>query len=183
MRFLIILSIIWTTSIHAQIITFPYPENEQINIYTEQSDTIPVTQIIQGYKQTYWYDYEFIEASETRFKVKIDCILDTMPNCNLHYIPDINPTLYYWVEKSQCGLYPRASDYDDIGGYFIIYDQPDSVPMTRIHLSDILDNFLHPTDFIIQNDENWAKVKVITRYGIYEGYVNHWCGSVYNSCT
>lgn len=159
-------------------ICFPYPENHEIKLYgSQESDSVEIT-IRQGENDCLWYDFEITEETSLRFEVMILEYPDCPPDFDEEkMVPDKR----YWVDKKDCAVFSRPTDFDSSGGYFYLYAEPDSDNRMRIYESEVMNQIFRPLSFDREYSE-WLNVTIATANGVFSGWVKRWCPTIYNSC-
>ena len=159
-------------------ICFPYPENQEIKLYgSQESDSAEIT-ISQGENDCLWYDFEVTDETPLRFEV----LILEYPDCP----PDFDhekmlPNKKYWVDKKDCAVFSRSTDFDSNGGYFYLYEEPDSDSRMKIYETEVADQIFQPLLFDREHPE-WLNVTVTIADGMFSGWVKRWCPTIYNSC-
>lgn len=157
---------------------FPYPEGSEVKLYGNSNSEFAECSITQGHNGYQWYDFEVLDETPLRYKVRIISLPDTPMGED---VTDNVDGEIYWVNKNDCAVFSSSTDCDCNGNYFYLYEKPGSEERIKIYENQVVEKIFRPLTYDNVN-QDWLNVSVKTSKGILSGWVKRWCQSIYNSC-
>lgn len=146
-------------------------DNIEIPIYENAIGNKLKYRIMQDTINEMFFAVEILENSPLRYKVNITSVINSFTG----------PEIIGWIDKNKCGVYKRWYYDEDKRRYIKLYTLPDKNSSYDIVYddSDIYDSIVTVIDYA---DPNWKKVLFYQGNILYEGWIDRYCASVYNSC-
>ena len=146
-------------------------DNIEIPIYENAIGNKLKYRIMQDTINEMFFAVEILENSPLRYKVNITSVINSFTG----------PEIVGWIDKNKCGVYKRWYYDEDKRRYMKLYTLPDKNSSYDVVYedSDIYDSIVTVIDYA---DPNWKKILFYQGDILYEGWVDRYCASVYNSC-
>ncbi len=146
--------------------------NEEIPVYRNPIGNEISYRIMQDRIHELFFFVEILEKSPLRYKVNITSTEDH---------DNVFPGIVGWIDKSICCVFSRHYYDENNKSYIKLFSYPDSKSsFVKIYASP--HNESGEWIVIDYADDNWLKVMFYHDGKLYEGWVDRYCDSIYDSC-
>lgn len=141
--------------------------NSEIPIYSDSIGNLKVHSIFQDSIFEHFYEVDIRKESALRYEVHLFCVSQ-----------DNSPQVEGWVDKKFCSVYLSPTRY----GIIKLYDLP-NITSSYIELDNIYITISATVISTSKQKDKFIKVAFIYAGKCYEGWVDKYCPTIYNSCS
>lgn len=164
--FLCIISFSQSFAQNDKLDVFLKDNNISVNLYSDPTGRNISNTIMNDSLYEYYFAFTILENSPLMFYVEVK-------SCSQQN----SPTIYGWVEKKYCGVYVRYYNTES-DAHIRLYEEPDSrKKYQKLNIS------LQSPVIVVDTRDKWVKVLFLYDGIYYEGWIDKYCSSIYNSCT